>query len=61
MSFNNIHKLKPKKPEANSGFEQKSDVLIEFLILPDEQINGTPIKPRRQTGGVISAKHFSLN
>ena len=56
MSFNDIHKLKPKKPESES--EQTSAIPIEFLVLPGEQLNVIPIKVKRQTGGIISAKNF---
>lgn len=56
MSFNDIHKLKPKKLESES--KETSNVSIEFLVLPGEQFNAVPIEVKRQTGGIISAKNF---
>lgn len=56
MSFNDIHELKPKKSKSEP--EQTSNVSIEFLVLPGEQLNVVPIKVKRQTGGIISARNF---
>ncbi|MEG5173309.1 hypothetical protein QUB25_14185 [Microcoleus sp. B3-D7] len=54
MSFNDIHKLKPKKPKSES--KQTSNISIEFLVLPGEQFNVVPIEVKHQTGGIISEK-----